>query len=105
MPEYLRTAGYKIYFWSNETDEPIHFHISRDFAFPSLRSGRYVRPSASLHTASGTPSAGLPALTPATFFYTPHEFSGDDSLFTKIDKVIDEELEKLGFNLKEKIRR
>ncbi len=44
-------------------------------------------------------------ITPATFFYTPHEFSGDDSLFTKIDKVIDEELEKLGFHLKEKIRR
>jgi len=44
-------------------------------------------------------------ITPATFFYTPQEFSGDDSLFTKIDKVIDEELEKLGFNLKEKIRR
>jgi hypothetical protein len=50
-------------------------------------------------------TSGLPALTPATFFYTPQEFSGDDSLFTKIDKVIDEELEKLGFNLKEKIRR
>lgn len=42
---------------------------------------------------------------PAIFFYTPHEFAGDDSLFTKIDKVIDEELEKLGIHLKEKIRR
>ncbi|WP_294429467.1 DUF4160 domain-containing protein [uncultured Treponema sp.] len=29
MPEYLRTAGYKIYFWSNETDEPIHFHATK----------------------------------------------------------------------------
>lgn len=44
-------------------------------------------------------------ITPATFFYTPHEFSGDDSLFTKIDSVIDEELTKLNIHLKEKIRR
>ncbi len=29
MPEYLRTNGYKIYFWSNEKDEPIHFHITK----------------------------------------------------------------------------
>lgn len=33
------------------------------------------------------------------------EFSGDDSLFAKIDNVIDEELEKLGIHLKEKIRK
>ncbi len=44
-------------------------------------------------------------ITPAVFFYTPHEFSGDESLFTKIDNVIDTELEKLGILLKEKIRR
>ncbi len=44
-------------------------------------------------------------ITPATFFYTPREFSGDDSLFTKIDSVIDEELAKLGIHLKEMIRR
>ena len=29
MPVYLRTLGYKIYFWSNEKDEPIHFHITK----------------------------------------------------------------------------
>lgn len=29
MPEYLRTAGCKIYFWSNEKDEPIHFHATK----------------------------------------------------------------------------
>jgi len=29
MPVYLRTAGYKIYFWSNEKQEPIHFHIAK----------------------------------------------------------------------------
>lgn len=29
MPTYLQTSGYKIYFWSNETDEPIHFHIAK----------------------------------------------------------------------------
>lgn len=44
-------------------------------------------------------------ISPATFFYTPCEFSGDDSLFTKIDSVIDEELTKLNIHLKEKIRR
>ena len=44
-------------------------------------------------------------ISPATFFYTPREFSGDDSLFTKIDKVIDEELVKLRMQLKEKIRK
>lgn len=29
MPVYLRTLGYKIYFWSNEKNEPIHFHITK----------------------------------------------------------------------------
>ena len=29
MPVYLKTLGYKIYFWSNESAEPIHFHIAK----------------------------------------------------------------------------
>lgn len=29
MPQFIRTAGYKIYFWSNEKDEPIHFHATK----------------------------------------------------------------------------
>ena len=29
MPVYLRTSGYKIYFWSNEKGEPIHFHATK----------------------------------------------------------------------------
>lgn len=29
MPIYLRTSGYKIYIWSNERDEPVHFHIAK----------------------------------------------------------------------------
>ncbi|MBR0033138.1 MAG: DUF4160 domain-containing protein [Treponema sp.] len=29
MPQFIRTAGYKIYFWSNESDEPIHFHATK----------------------------------------------------------------------------
>ncbi|MBO7127241.1 DUF4160 domain-containing protein [bacterium] len=29
MPEFLRAAGFKIYFWSNEKNEPIHFHITQ----------------------------------------------------------------------------
>lgn len=43
-------------------------------------------------------------ISPASFFYTPQEFTGDDSLFAKIDTVIDTELEKLGTHLKERIR-
>ena len=43
-------------------------------------------------------------VSPATFFYTPQKFTGDDSLFTKIDSVIDTELKKLSIHLKEKIR-
>lgn len=44
-------------------------------------------------------------ISPATFFYTPREFSGDDSLFSKIDRVIDEELVNLGIELKKNIRK
>ena len=44
-------------------------------------------------------------VSPAIFFYTKNELSGDDSLFTKIDNIIDTELVKLGSQLKEKIRR
>ena len=29
MPVYLRTCGYKIYFWSDESGEPIHFHVTK----------------------------------------------------------------------------
>lgn len=29
MPQFIRVAGYKIYFWSNEKDEPIHFHATK----------------------------------------------------------------------------
>ena len=43
-------------------------------------------------------------VSPATFFYTSQEFSGDDSLFAKIDSIIDDELDKLGKEIKEKIR-
>lgn len=43
-------------------------------------------------------------ITPATFFYTAQEFSGDDSLFTKIDIAIDEELKRFGIDLKARIR-
>ena len=43
-------------------------------------------------------------VSPASFFYTPQEFFGDDSLYAKIDTIIDAELQKLGIHLKEKIR-
>ena len=29
MPQFIRAAGYKIYFCSNENDEPIHFHATK----------------------------------------------------------------------------
>ncbi|MBQ9205560.1 MAG: DUF4160 domain-containing protein [Treponema sp.] len=29
MPEYLRTLGYKVYIWSKEESEPIHFHVTK----------------------------------------------------------------------------
>ena len=29
MPVFLRSSGYKIYFWSNEKGEPIHFHVTK----------------------------------------------------------------------------
>ena len=44
-------------------------------------------------------------ISPATFFYTTQEFSGDDSLFSKIDNIIDEELKHMGIKLKERIRK
>lgn len=29
MPNYFTFAGFKLYFWSNESDEPIHVHVSK----------------------------------------------------------------------------
>ena len=29
MPQFIRAAGYKIFFWSNESGEPIHFHVTK----------------------------------------------------------------------------
>lgn len=43
-------------------------------------------------------------ISPACFFYTSKEFSGDDSLYAKIDSIIDSELTKLSSNLKSLIR-
>ncbi len=44
-------------------------------------------------------------ISPASFFYTQKEFTGDDSLFASIDAVIDEELKALGIHLKQRIRK
>lgn len=30
LPNLFEQYGYKIYFWSNENEEPIHVHISKD---------------------------------------------------------------------------
>jgi hypothetical protein len=29
MPVYVRYSGWYVYFWTNEKDEPIHFHIAQ----------------------------------------------------------------------------
>lgn len=28
MPVYLKSGEFRIYFWSNERNEPVHFHVS-----------------------------------------------------------------------------
>ncbi len=35
MPNLFTVSGYKIYFWSNESGEPIHVHISKGKPLPS----------------------------------------------------------------------
>lgn len=35
MPSIFEIFGYKIYFWSNENDEPIHVHISKGKPTPN----------------------------------------------------------------------
>ena len=29
MPVYIRYDGWYVYFWSNENEKPIHFHIAK----------------------------------------------------------------------------
>lgn len=29
MPNYFTYSGYKLYFWSNESDEPVHVHVAK----------------------------------------------------------------------------
>lgn len=29
MPTVYEVYGFKIYFWSNENNEPVHFHVSK----------------------------------------------------------------------------
>ena len=28
MPEIISISGYKLYFWSDENEEPLHFHVA-----------------------------------------------------------------------------
>lgn len=28
MPVYLRYGGYVVFFWTNESGEPVHFHVA-----------------------------------------------------------------------------
>ena len=35
LPSLFTVSGYKIYFWSNENDEPIHVHVSKGQPSPN----------------------------------------------------------------------
>ena len=35
MPNLFTVSGYKIYFWSNENNEPIHVHVSKGQPTPN----------------------------------------------------------------------
>ena len=35
MPNIFTVSGYKVYFWSNENDEPLHVHISKGKPIPN----------------------------------------------------------------------
>ena len=35
MPSLFTVSGYKIYFWSNENNEPIHVHVSKGQPVPN----------------------------------------------------------------------
>ncbi|MEE3392120.1 MAG: DUF4160 domain-containing protein [Lachnospiraceae bacterium] len=35
MPIFLCSSGYKVYFWANESDEPVHFHITKGDPLPN----------------------------------------------------------------------
>ncbi|MCM1024452.1 MAG: DUF4160 domain-containing protein [Prevotella sp.] len=35
MPNLFTVCGYKIYFWANENNEPIHVHVSKGKPSPS----------------------------------------------------------------------
>ena len=48
MPNIFSVSGYKIYFWSNENDEPLHVHVSKGKPIPNAtklwitRAGRCI---------------------------------------------------------------
>lgn len=35
MPNLFTVSGYKVYFWSDEGDEPIHVHIAKGRPIPN----------------------------------------------------------------------
>ena len=35
MPNLFTVSGYKVYFWSNEADEPIHVHVAKGKPSPN----------------------------------------------------------------------
>ena len=61
MPNLFTVSGYKVYFWSNEKNEPIHVHVSKGRPSPNstkiwlTRSGGCIVAS----NGSGIPSKEL----------------------------------------------
>jgi hypothetical protein len=35
LPSLLKVGGYRIFFWSNENDEPLHVHVSKGKPSPN----------------------------------------------------------------------
>ena len=54
MPSLFIASGYKIYFWSNENDEPIHVHISKGKPTPNTSKVWLTRSGKCLLASNGS---------------------------------------------------
>ena len=57
MPSLFTASGYRVYFWSNENDEPIHVHVSKGQPTPNstkiwlTKSGKCILANNGSHIA------------------------------------------------------
>ena len=74
MPSIFEICGYKIYFWSNENNEPIHVHISKGKPTPNstkiwlTKSGGYIPANNNSKISNNDLSILLDAITSNYFF-------------------------------------